>query len=81
MNGNSWMVLKSNHCYQKRLMKSLVWQQKVLSALGGIAFVQWGLTFWNLNKQHCFIVFHISVWRGLELCFGWAKTPRGDGTA
>jgi len=31
------------------------------------------LTFWTLNKHHCFIVLHISIWgRGLELCFGEA---------
>jgi len=29
---------------------------------GGFRFVQWGLTFWNLNKHHCFIVLHISIW-------------------
>jgi len=45
---------------------------------GGFRFVQWGLTFRNLNK-----LFHISIWGGLELCFGGAKptkAPRGDGT-
>jgi len=27
----------------------------------GFTFVQWGFTFWNLNKHHCFIVLHISI--------------------
>ena len=46
-------------------------------------FVQWGLTFWNLNKHHCFIVFHISIWGCLELCFRGVKpikALRGDRT-
>ena len=46
-------------------------------------FVQWGLTFWNLNKHHSFIVLHISIWaERLELCFRAAKPkgPRGDWT-
>ena len=29
---------------------------------GDFRFVQWGLTFLNLNKHHCFIVLHISIW-------------------
>jgi len=45
------------------LLKCLVWQQnrhqKVFYGLEGFTFVQWGLTFWNLNKHHCFIVLHI----------------------
>jgi len=69
-------------------MKNLVWQQnrhqKVSIRELYSAFVQWGLTFWNLNKHHCFIVLHISIWEGgLELCFGEAKppkAPRGDWT-
>jgi len=34
------------------------------SSIGGLhcTFVQWALTFWNLNKYHCFIVLHISIW-------------------
>ena len=45
--------------------------------------MQWGLTFWNLNKHHCFIVLHITIRRSLELCFGEESPPkplRGDGT-
>jgi len=29
---------------------------------GSFALVQWGLTFWNLNKHHCFILLHITIW-------------------
>ena len=71
-------------------MKNLAWQQnrhqKVFyrGALQYIWFVQWVLTFWNLNKHHCFIVLHISICEGgLEFCFGGAKPtkgPRGDWT-
>jgi len=40
--------------------------------------VQWGLTFWNLNKHHCFIVLHISIWEGgSELFSGGAKPTKG----
>ena len=35
--------------------------------------MQWGLTFWNLNKHHCFIVLHIQFGRSLELCFRGIK--------
>ena len=77
-------------------MKSLVWQQNrhhkvygglYICAVGGLyrgrCIVQWGLTFCNLNKHHCFIVLHISIWGRLELCFGGAKLtkvlpPRGE---
>jgi len=30
-----------------------------LYRLGGFTLVQWGLTFWNLNKHHCFVALHI----------------------
>ena len=47
-------------------------------------FVQWGLTFWNLNKHHCFIVLHISFGRGdwsfVSEGLSPPKAPRGDWT-
>jgi len=59
-------------------MKSLVWQQnrrqKVFNE-GGFTFVQWSLTFENLNKHHCFIILHISI-RGLDVCFRGAKPTK-----
>ena len=63
-------------------MKNLVWQQnrhqKVSVGELYSTFLQWGSTFWNLNKHHCFIVLHISIWeRGLELCFGGAEPTKG----
>jgi len=77
------MVLKSNHCCQKKWpVKNVVWQQnrhqKVCIGELYSTFAQWSLTFWNLNKHHCFIVLHISNWEGgLELCFGGAKPTKG----
>jgi len=64
MNVSSWMVLKSNHCYQ-RIGYCKTWcgnrtvTRKPSIGKGGFTFVQWGLTFWHLNKHHCFIVLHI----------------------
>ena len=43
--------------------------------------MQWGLTFWNLNKHHCFIVLHISFAGGLELCFGGGKRTKAPPVA
>ena len=63
-------------------MKSLVWQQnrhqkvKVFNRLGGLTFVQWDLTFWNLNIHHCSIVLHISIRGWLQLCFGGVKPTK-----
>jgi len=83
------MVLKSNHCYQKfGQWKTWCGNRTVTrkSSIGELysTFVQWGLTFWNLNKHHCFVVLHILIWEGgLELCFRVAKStkgPRGDWT-
>jgi len=82
LNVNSRMVLNSNHCCQKNGQWKTVWQQNrhqklSIGELYG-TFVQWGLTFWNLNKHHCFIVLHISIWKGgSELCFGGAKPTKG----
>jgi len=36
--------------------------------LRGFTFVQWGLTFWNLSKHHCFIVLDFSI-GGIEALF------------
>ena len=65
-------------------MKNLVWQQNhhqkvsIGELYSTFVFVQWGLTFWNLNKHHCFIVLHISNWEGgLEICFGGGKPTKG----
>jgi len=72
MNVNSWMVIKSNHCYRRNgYWKALCGNRTVTrkSSIGGFAFVQWGLTFWILNKYYCFIVFHISIWGGLGALF------------
>jgi len=35
-----------------------------------------------LNKHHCFIVLHISIWGELGVCFGGVKppSPLDDGT-
>ena len=66
------MVLRSNHCC------NLVWQQnrhqKVSIGELYSTFVQWGLTFWNLNKHHCFIVPRISIWEG-DWSFVWRDKP------
>ena len=51
---------------------------------GGFTFVQGGLDIQIWQKFHQLIVFHISIWGGLELCLGGLsppKPPRGDGTA
>ena len=53
-------------------MKSLVWQQnrhqKIFYRLRGFTLVQCGLTFWNLNKHHYFIVVRIQI-RGDWSCW------------
>jgi len=46
MNVNSLVVLKSNHCYQRN------GQWKACIPQGSFIFVQWDLTFRNLNKYH-----------------------------
>ena len=48
INVNSWMVLKSNHCYQKMANEKLdvATEPSPQNLLyGDFAFVQWGLTF------------------------------------
>jgi len=53
------------------------------SLLGDFALVHWGLTFWNLNKHHWFIMFHISIrgaWSFVLEGRSPPKPPSGDGT-
>jgi len=82
LNVNSWMVIKSNHCCQKNGQWKTCCGNRTVTSKSSIGelystFVQWGLTFWNLNKHHCFIVLYISIWEGgLELCFGRAKPTK-----
>ena len=41
--------------------------------------MQWGMTFRNLNKHHCFMVLYILIWGGgLELCFRGAKPTKAS---
>jgi len=43
-------------------------------------FVQWSLTFWNLNEHHCFIVLHVSVggvWNFVSDGLNPSKPPVG----
>ena len=59
-------------------------------SIGGFAFLRealglcwgaWHSKIWR--KLNWFIVFHVSIWEGLELCLGGLspqKPPRGDGT-
>jgi len=61
MDLNSLMVLKSNHCYQrngewKAWCDNRPVTRKVFYRLH---LCRGGLTFWNSNKHHCFIVVHI----------------------
>jgi len=63
MNVSSWMVLKSNHSYQRIDYwkawcgnRNITRKSFIGLRLGGFTFVQWGLRFWNLNTHHCFIV-------------------------
>jgi len=70
MNVNSWMVVKSNRCYQWNgwLMKSLVCQQnrhqKVLNR--GLNICAASLDILKFEQTSCFIL-------QLGLCFGRAK--------
>jgi len=73
MNVNSWMVLKSKRCSKKMANEKLGVATELLPEsllyIWGLYIVQWDLTFWNLNKYRCFVVFHISVWWGLGALF------------
>jgi len=44
--------------------------------LGVFKFVQNGLDIQIWQKFHGFIVFHISIWGGLELCLGGLSPPK-----
>ena len=51
------------------------------SSAGGFTFVQGGLALSKLTKLQWFIVFHISIWVGLEHCGVWVRQSlsRGNG--
>ena len=52
-------------------------------SIGGFMFLRGGLTLQKLTKTQLIIVFHDSVWEGLELYLGELspqKPHRGDGT-
>jgi len=81
------MVLKSYHCCQKNgQWKTWCGNRTVTrkSSIGELysTFVQQGLTFWNFNKHHCFVVLHISIWVGqwsfVSEGLSPPKAPRGD---
>jgi len=58
MNVNSWMVLKSNHCYQRnRWWKVWCGIRTVTrkSSIGGFTFVQWRLTFVKSGGDWSFV--------------------------
>ena len=62
--------------------ENLVWQQnrhqKVPIGELYSTFVQWGLTFWNLNQHHCcYSASYFDLGGVLELCFGEAKPTKG----
>jgi len=73
MNVNSWMALKSNHCYQRNdLWKAWCGNRTATrkSSVKRLYISAVGLDIlWNLNKYYCFMVLRISFWWGLGALF------------
>jgi len=71
---SAWPYWHGHIDMQNRRQK--VFNRGLCFSAGGFAFVREGLTFKNWQKLHWVILFHFSIWRGLELCLGGAKPTK-----
>jgi len=80
MNANSWMVLKTNHCYQRNgWWKAWCGNRTVTrkSSIVGLCICAVGLDILKFEQTSLFYSSsYFNLGRGLQLCFGKAKPTK-----